>query len=338
MGIDFKSLIQYSLSLLLAAALFAYVYGHRELSDFWPDTALVRWEWIVLSFLFAMLSHLSRAWRWVIALRPLGYRSSLGSAFVAVMISHLANLVIPRMGEFSRCAVLQKSENVPFTVSFGTVVTERVIDLLFLVLIICLTLVLEFSRVGQFVLEQIGAQEDAFRQKLLLAGVTVLLLGLGLGVVYLFRERLSRVSILAKGISFLRGMRLGLLSVLHMEASLLWQYLLHSFLIWFLYFLMTYILFPALPATEDLGLSAGFVVLMMGSFGMLMPVQAGIGFYHLFVSVGVAAFGVGRADAEDFAFLIHGSQTLGVVAVGGICLLVSIIQKKKLKTDNPPVR
>lgn len=327
--ITLKAVFQYSLSLLLAVGLFVYVYGNRDLSQLFTTGQNISWEWIGLSLFVANLSHLSRALRWRVALSPLGYRASAGGAYIAVMVGYLANLVVPRMGEFSRCAVFQRSDKVPFTVSFGAVVAERVVDLLFLVLVIFITLLLEFERVGGFITAQFSAQAGALQQKLLIALGLLVVLGVILGAVYRFRERLEQLALFRKGFSFLRGIRDGLLSIRKMPLRLRLQYVLYSFTIWFLYFLMTYVLFPALPATTGLGVSAGFVVLMMGSLGMVMPVQAGIGFYHLFVSVGVASFGVLREDAEDFAFLIHSSQVAGIVIMGGISLLINLFRQRQ---------
>lgn len=323
MKFNLKSVLQYLLSLAVAAALFSFVYGNRSLSELLGRSEQINWEWIGLSLLFAMLSHFSRAWRWAIALRPLGYQVSIWRAYLAVMVGYLANLVVPRMGEFSRCALLQRKEKVPFTASFGAVIAERVVDLLFLLLVIFLTLLLEFDRVGSFVMEQLGAQSLALKDKLPLLFLLVLTGLLSLGAVYIFRERLGQIPLFRKGFTFLSGLREGVLSVLKMPFRQRMQYLAHSLMIWLLYFLMTYILFPSLVPTAHLGVSAGLVVLMMGSLGMVMPVQAGIGFYHLFVSVGVASFGIARIDAEDFAFLIHSSQVAGIVLVGGLALLSS---------------
>ncbi|WP_448518221.1 lysylphosphatidylglycerol synthase transmembrane domain-containing protein, partial [Rhodoflexus sp.] len=144
------STLKYILTLAVALGLFWILYRNQDFGELWRNLSQARWEWIAASIILSLVAHLSRGIRWAIMLKPLGYHAGAVPAFAAVMIGYLANLVVPRMGEVSRSAVLQRMRGIPFQISFGAVIAERVFDLFMLMLFTLAALWLEFDRLSDF--------------------------------------------------------------------------------------------------------------------------------------------------------------------------------------------
>ncbi len=317
-----KKLLQYGLALSLAIFLFWFLFKDRD-----PEVLLERMlevdlVWVMLSIAIALLSHLHRAWRWTVALRPLGYKASVFQAFLAVMTGYLANLVLPRMGEITRCASFNRTSNIPVSESFGAVVTERVFDLIILLATTAVVVIVEFDRLGDF-LKDFFSEKGEDYTKLVYLGLALGLIGvLSLLMLYFLRDHLKRLPFYEKMIVFLGGIRTGLMSFTNMKAKDKRAYLFHTLMIWVGYYFMSYVLFFAVPWTKELGIEAGFVVLIMGGLGMAVPVQGGLGTYHLFVSTSLLTFGVSKEVGLDFAILMHSSQTLMIIVTGLLSFIV----------------
>lgn len=323
-----KKAIQYTLTLLLALLLFWFLFKDRDPAELWEKLKEADMRWVVFSILISLLSHLHRAWRWVIALRPLGHEASVLPAFMAVMVGYLANLALPRMGEVSRCAVFNRATGVPVSVAFGAVVAERVLDLILLLSFTALTIILEFDKIGSFLASFFGGQEDAYAKLGYLLGGASLLGILGLLGLYLLRNTLKKLPFYEKLAVFLSGIRSGLLSIMKLSPKDRAAYLFHTVMIWVGYYFMSYVLFFSVPWTSNLGLEAGLVTLVMGGIGMAVPVQGGIGTYHLFVSRGLVPFDIAVQTGEDFAVLMHTSQVFMILVTGAVSLLGLMLWKK----------
>lgn len=329
-----KNILRYGLALAAAAALFAYLYRDQDLDAMLDKFSKVEYSWIFLSIAISIISHISRGWRWVIALRPLGYNTSPFKAFLAVMIGYIANLVLPRAGEVARCAVFRRMERVPVGVSFGAVVAERILDLLILISLVSLTVVLEFERIGGFLTDKIGASAEGLQSKVgLLIGLGIIGLG-GLITLFLMRKRLKKLPLYGKIKSFLSEIRQGLTSILKLSPAEKTAFVFHTLVIWVMYYLMTYVLFFCMEETSALGFAPGMIVLIMGGIGMAVPVQGGIGTYHLFVTYGLLTFGVDEEIGKYFSFLTHSSQTLMVIIVGGLSFLLSTLLARNVESGD----
>lgn len=285
--------------------------------------------WIFASIATAMFSHWSRASRWVIALRPLGYKTRTFTAFLAVMFGYFANFFIPRIGEVMRCGLFNRTEKVPVNVSFGTVLAERALDLIILLTLTAVVFLMEFDRVGDFVVSQFSDNSDAMSQKLYLLGAFALVGVFGLVGLYLLRNWLVKLPIFLKLKDFALGMKDGLLSVRKLSPKQQFLFIAHTVNIWVMYYLMSYVLFFSLEATSALSPMAGLTVLIMGGIGMAIPSPGGVGTYHLFIATTLVAYGLDEGISKNFAFLMHSVQSLAVLLIGGLSFLVSIFIARK---------
>ncbi len=302
--------------------LFWKVYKDQPVDDLIAAAKNVNYWWIALASVIGILSHVVRALRWEIILSSLGIKTYKDNLFYAVMVGYLANLAIPRMGEVSRSAVLKNYNKVPFTTGFGTIVTERIVDvvimlgLTFFVVLFHKDIILEFLRNNP-------AVSDNVRNLLSYRNLIIIsILGVGALAGYLFLLVRSKKSdnILTKIFSKLNTFKEGLFSIFKVKRPFL--YLFYSLLIWFLYYLMMYVSFPAFSFTgaNEFTASSILVVFLMGSYAMLAPVQGGIGAYHFMVISTLIIYGVEDADARLFALIVHGINTVVIMLVGFLSL------------------
>lgn len=338
---NLKNILKYVVSLALAGGLlwFTFQQSHLDAADLWQKIKAADNRWVLLSCLLTVVAHWSRAERWRILLQPvIAQRTNSLDTFVSVLTGYLANLALPRAGEVARCGTLYRLSGVPVNVSFGTVVAERLFDLLMLVLLIGATFVLEFDRVSQFFVEFFGGKlprSAGSSSVLLLAGAV--LLGLGLLAWFLFsryREALGRHPLYQKVQGFAKGLMEGLLSV--RKISKPGAFVFHTLLIWAMYYLMSYTLFFAMPATANLGPLPGLTILVVGSLGMAAPTPGGIGSFHLLVGQVALLYGLTSQDGQVLATFIHGVSALMIIILGILALLVVLFRRNK-KTDLPDV-
>jgi uncharacterized protein (TIRG00374 family) len=332
-----KNYLKYIVSLLIAGGLLWYVFKDFEIETLLMKLKEVDYRWVGIAVVVFMLSHSLRAFRWNLMLRPLGY-SHLSNfrTLLAVMIGYFANLIVPRMGEVSRCGVLKKTDDVPITTSLGTVVAERIIDVCCLFLAMVLLFILEFGRLNEFIF-------SFFEDKLSKAGQNVFAIYVLAGLVVLailiffflgrtIKSKLKHNAFFGKIRTFIREMVSGLTSI--GRISNLSGFLISTLLIWICYFLMSYVVFFSLPETSDLGWRAGLSVLVMGSLGMAAPVQGGFGTFHALVSGVLLLYGVNEQEGVLFATLIHSMQTISFIIFGGISFfLASVVSTKRSKVQ-----
>lgn len=323
------SALKYILTLAVAVGLFWLLYRNQDFNELWRNLSQARWGWIAISIMLSLTAHLSRGIRWAIMLQPLGYRAGNLPAFIAVMVGYLANLAVPRMGEVSRSAVLQRMRGIPFQVSFGAVIAERVFDLLMLMLFTLIALWSEFERLSGFLAEVFRgdtAQGNALNKGLFLSAAALVVLG-GIALLYATRSYWMQLLWAQRIIGFLKGLKDGVFSVLRLSPSQRIGFLLHTVIIWVCYFLTSYVLFFAMSATEHLDWHCALAVLMMSGISIVAPVQGGIGVYHLFVTATLTAYGIAQGAAQEFAFMAHSSQMLAYIVFGLAALGASLLFK-----------
>ena len=265
----------------------------------------------------AMLSHFLRAYRWKMLLKPTGNNISLANSFLSLMIGYLVNLAVPRGGEISRCYNLLKLEKTPVEISFGTVVAERVVDVISLAVLIAISFFVEWTKLAHFIgsldlFSHASESNGKWQVWILAGGVAVLAL---FAVIYGFRknEKLKKI---------LSGFRNGVLSIFRLEKS--WLFVFFSVLIWLLYFIMSYLVIIAFPETATLGFSAVITLFAIGAIAMAAPLPGGAGSYHTLVPLGlVLLYGLPKGDAVAFVFIFHGWQTFIFILAGVVSLLIS---------------
>jgi uncharacterized protein (TIRG00374 family) len=279
--------------------------------------------YLLIMAVVAMASHLLRAVRWKMMLVPTGNKVTLGNSFFSLMIGYLVNMAVPRGGEVSRCYNLYKLEETPVEVSFGTVVVERIVDLICLVLLIAISFFVEWTRLKAFIdTLDFSTSGKSSMPIWILVGVA-LLIAFGV-VVYLLRKNQKLKKILI-------GFKEGVMSIFRLENKAL--FIFYSIAIWALYFLMSYFVVIAFPETRDLGVSAVLTLFAIGSIAMAAPLPGGAGSYHTLVPLGlVMLYNLPQADAIAFVFIFHGWQTVIMMVGGVISLLISyfIIRWKKV--------
>ncbi|UTA69146.1 lysylphosphatidylglycerol synthase transmembrane domain-containing protein [Emticicia sp. 21SJ11W-3] len=324
-----KKILQYVISLAVAAGLLWFVFKDIDLNTLWEKIKQADYRWVGLSAILALAAHWSRAYRWVLMLEPLGYKPSVFRTTLAVLVGYLANLVFPRAGEFARCGTLNKLEDIPFEKSFGAVVAERIADVLVLLVLILLNLFLEFDRLSTFFFNFFG---NKFKNPVLLASIGTALVILVIMAYFTFKrniDRISKLPLYQKISGFIGGLASGFLSVRNLKNP--GAFVFHTVLIWTLYYITTYVLCFALPETANLSPLAALTIFVMGSIGMAAPTQGGIGSYHFLVGSIVVLYGLSEQDGITLATFLHAMQGLFFVVIFGVTafLLTFILPKKK---------
>lgn len=266
--------------------------------------------WVSISIGIGILSHISRAIRWNHLLEPLGYKPKTSNNVLIILTAYLTNLGVPRSGEFLRATALATYEDVPFEKGFGTIVTERVIDVIMLMLIILAALILQTELIIEFIKESgIG----------LFGSLIVLIFGiLGLFVsIRLIKKSTSTFAIKLKG--FLKNLLEGVLSIFSMKRK--WSFILHTLFIWGSYIAMFWVIKFTVLETVDLSLGALLVAFVGGAIAMTTT-NGGFIVYPAFVSKSLEIFGISIVSGNAFGWIMWISQTLMVVVFGAISFLL----------------
>jgi len=314
----FKTL-KFASFFLLGILIFWMVYKDQDIKRIKSIlTNDVNYFWIVVSLILGLLSHLSRTIRWNLLIEPLGRKPRTLNTFLAVMVGYLMNLALPRMGEISRCGVLARYEKIPFTKLVGTVVLERLIDVLMLLILLVVVVLTQFGQVLEFLGNNPEVKDKL--QKVIYSPILIGGLVFFLVVLWISRHKIRESSLMKKAMGFVGQFVEGFRSIRKMRNK--GAFIFHSVFIWVLYYLMLYCVFFSFGFTSHLMPLAGLTVFVLGSFGMVAPVQGGIGAWHFMVIEGLALYGVDRADGKVFALLAHGSTTIMLIVLGLVGLLV----------------
>ncbi|MCB7482177.1 lysylphosphatidylglycerol synthase transmembrane domain-containing protein [Christiangramia sediminis] len=282
----------------------------QERENLWQSIIDANKFWIFVSFILGTVSHFSRAYRWKFMLEPMGYKSSQANRFMAVMVAYLANFGIPRSGEVLRAVTLSTYENVPFEKGFGTIISERVADLLILMLIIGVALILQTDDLLAYLSDQNIKPLNTF---LIFLGLVVFII-IGLNII----RRSSwlpfkKIKKLAKGL--LEGMR----SILKMEQK--WAFIFHTIFIWTMYLIMFFVIKLSIPETANTPIGIIMAAFVVGSFAV-SATNGGIGVYPLAVGGVLIFFGIQNHAAEAFGWISWATQTFVVLLFGGLSFIL----------------
>ena len=294
--------------------------------------------WIILAIPLGVLAHYLRAVRWKMLIEPLGFMPGKRNMFFAVFIGYFANLALPRLGEVSRCTVLARYENVPFSKSFGTVITERALDMVIFVVLFFLNLGLQAGRLSGYIEKNIYQPlQNKLNLSFNLSGsLSIIALSFLVlcGIIFLlFRKKITANRWYIKIRDLVMGFLEGMKSLL--KVSNLWLFIFYSLAIWGLYLLMAYIVFFSLPASSSLGIDAGLAALVFGTIGIML-VQGGIGIYPAIIAETLVLYGVSTTQGYALGWLIWSSQTLTIVLVGIISMiLLPILNNPKNAEPRP---
>lgn len=273
--------------------------------------------YIFLSLAISMVGYWSRSYRWKFALNHLGYKTKFRNDFFTVCVSYLVNLTIPRSGEVTRAVLLKKYENVPFDKGFGTIVAERMVDSLIFLLFLFVGFILQFDKIYQFLLDK----KIDFNNIILFA-----IVGLISFFVFILFWKYSRLPIIIKLKIKLSGLIEGILSIYRMEKK--WEYLFHSFLIWFSYLAMFYITIYALPETSNISFDIVIMGFIFGTFAVGFS-PGGLGAFPYAIASIFLLYGIPKEIGTAFGYLVWTSQTVLTIILGLTSYILLPLYNKK---------
>lgn len=309
-----KKLINFAktiLPLLLGVFLIWYSLSSAspaEREELWNNILLADLKWVFLSLFFGLLSHASRAYRWKYLLEPMGYRPQFANSFMAVMGGYLANLGVPRSGEVLRGATISTYEDIPFEKAFGTIVSERIADLVMLMLIVIAGLLIQTEGlISYFQSHDINP----------FISIGTVFLAVLFGVFLLKLIKKSQHHLMVKIREFARGLLEGMRSIVKMKRKK--EFIFHTVFIWVMYLLMFYVIKFAIPETTPLSIAGIMAAFIVGSFA-ISTTNGGIGVYPIAMGAVLLLFGINQQAGEAFGWIVWGSQTVLVILLGGFSL------------------
>lgn len=308
-----KLILQISLPFLLGLGILWWMYRGTDWSNFFVCIVHeMKWGWMLLSLAFGILPQMARAWRWKMAIEPLGEHPRRSTCVDAIFLSYASSLVVPRIGEVMRCGTLKKYDGVSFTKSLGTVVTERLVDSILMLIFTGVAFLIQLPVFLSF-LEKTGMNVNDILHRFTGTGyiVTFICLIAAVGVALLL---MHRYSVFRKGKNLCHEVWEGILSL--RNVSNLYLYLFYSVLIWVGYFLHFYIAFFSFDFTAGISPIAAFLIFCVGSFAVLVPTPNGAGPWHFAVKTMLVLYGVAEPAAIMFALVVHTIQTALVVLLG----------------------
>lgn len=290
--------------------------------------------WVLVSVLLGIISHMSRAYRWQMLIEPMGYKLRYGNTFAAVMIGYLANYAFPRLGEVTRCGVVNRYDKVPINKVFGTVIAERALDMIILLVLFIITVILQFYKLEDMLMSNLAKQQERiYAMTTNKWGILAIAAGFILLVlVFVFRKNIKGLSFYDKLVSMIKGFIDGLKSI--KDVKHLWTFVFHSFLIWFMYLCMILVCFLSMEQTASLGLGAGMAILVFGALGII-AVQGGIGAYQAIVTVILVLYGIDKPIGFAFGWIIWSGQTILNIGLGLLFLVLLPVINDTLYAESP---
>ena len=331
------SVLKYLIFILLGLTLLFLAFRGLELKELWEELKIANYWWFLAAILIAIFSHIFRAIRWNLLIQQMGYKTRTSTTFYSLMMGYLANLALPRLGEVTRCGFLSKKENIPFNALFGTVIAERVFDLIVLLLLILLVVLSQIQLIGGFLNNLImkpllGIYADNFTVIIIILVSVIILVIL---LLFLFRNLkpwLKTTMLYQKIEAFIDGFMDGLKSIAKLKTKRLFYF--HSFMIWLLYLLMIVAPFYAFEETSVLSIIDGITVLGIGSLGIVAPVPGGIGSYHFIVTeLLTQLYDIPIKVAAAWSTANHATQTIMIIVVGIVSYILLIFVKTKARND-----
>lgn len=304
----------------------------EQKQDIWQAFTTANYAWVAVGMGVCLLSHFVRALRWQLLFAPIGHKPGLGNTFGAVVVAYMANLAFPRLGEVMRCAVLRTSEKIPVEKSLGTVITERLIDVLCFGLIVLIGLAAVYDKLKDWLYDMIMASGKFHPRLLLLIGGILVVCCVAALLFYLFAyKKLLRFRFFQKIDRMLHGFLGGIKSILHLGPKNFLLFSAYSILIYLLYICGGLIIFHAFPQTSGLGFEAAFMLYLFGSVGMSFS-QGGIGVYPVLVAQALTIYGISFTVSTACGWLLWGSQQAIVIVVGMAFLIYFSFKKKRNRT------
>jgi glycosyltransferase 2 family protein len=319
--------------LTVGIVLLWFAFRKGDFNKLAADLKEANYSWLLLSVFFGFIAFVSRARRWVLLINPLGFNPSLKNSFYALMTGYLANLALPRIGEITRCVALGKKEKIPVDQLIGTVVVERTIDFISLLIIMIILIFTSGDQIGLFLKESILVP---IQQKIIsIFGNTwilwVILFFLGAVTMFLmikYKKSLRKIRFFSKMFDLARGIINGLKTITNLKRK--WEFIFHTIFIWVNYALMTWVVVFSIESTSQLTFGDSIFLLVIGGLAMSAPVQSGLGAFHYIISRGLLIVkGIPLEDGLVYALLTHESQLIFVAIIGTISFFIIFRKDKK---------
>ena len=322
--------LQIFFPLLLGTAILVWTYHGFDFQGVSSALVDMDYGWMTFSLVFGVFGHLFRGWRWTLALDPLGEHPKSANCVYAVFVSYAANLVVPRIGEVSRCGILTKYDGVSFSKSLGTVVTERLIDTVCILLITGVTILLQAGVFSDF-FAQTGTRAASYSSLFTSTNFFITLACIAVLAVFgIFLLR--KLAVFGKVRGIIANIWQGCLSLRNVKNLPL--FLFYTVGIWACYFFQFYVAFYAFDFSAHLGWTAGLVMFVVGSIAVAVPTPNGAGPWHFAVITMMMMYGISKDEAGIFALLVHAIQTFLLILLGIYGMVALPLTNKSLKNKN----
>lgn len=321
MKINFKKIIFTALPIALGVFLIWYSLSKltpEDIESIQRSFKTANYWWVGFSLVLGVLSHLSRAYRWQFLLDPLGYKPKFANNVMAVLVAYLVNLIVPRAGEIVRATTMSKYEHIPFEKAFGTIVSERVADVIMLLSIIGLAFFFQTELLSSYLF----SGEESGTNYILYGLLGLAAFGL---VVFMLMKKSENV-LVKKVQTFVYGLIQGVISIFKMKKK--WAFIFHTFFIWLMYVLMFYVVTFALPETTHMPFGAIIVGFVVGGLSMALT-NGGLGTYPIFVASAFTLYGIDENASLAFGWIMWTAQTVMVLLFGGLSFLILPIYNKE---------
>lgn len=327
-----KSLLTISISLVFAVVFMWLALRGLEFDKILESVSKANYFWIIAASAFGLLAYWLRAVRWNLLLEPLGHQISNSNSLWTISFGYLMNLTIPRSGELARSTALFGVEKVPVDKSFGTIILERVIDLVCMLIFLGFTLAFKYDAILAFY-TQSGFK---FNPNIFIA--FILIFTLGTFLFFKFKKHFLKYGFIAKIIHFIDGIFMGLTSIFKLKQKT--KFILYTIGIWMSYYFAAYLVCFALPETSHFSPADGLFIIVVGTLGMIVPASGGIGAFHFALKLGIGALflSLGKSFEEgteiglSYAFLSHTMQLVIMLIMGLIS--IPILAKAREKATN----
>jgi uncharacterized protein (TIRG00374 family) len=318
---SFSKFLKIGIPLGLGVFLIWYSYSRfspEQLSEIVAHFKNANYGFILLGVLLSLLSHILRAYRWNYLLEPLGFQPKILNNFMAVNTAYIMNLFIPKSGEVTRAIVINKYENIPFDKAFGTIISERVVDVVVLFLVTLIALILKFDILYDFLFDLIPLNKLYY-----IAGVILII-----GILFLAFMKYSKSNFKQKLINFFSGFKDGVLSIIRMKRKQ--AFLIQTIVIWGLYILSFYVSVFALEDTATISFGTIIITFVIGSFAFAFT-NSGFGSYPFAIAAILLVFGIPETVGTAFGWIVWTSNIASIIFFGGLSFIMLPIYNRKIK-------
>lgn len=323
-----KNIIKVFLFFSIGLVLFFLVYKDFDFVFLLSEIKSLDYKWFFVMLILSIISHISRAMRWQMLLETENKKVRFSTSFLAVLNAYFANLVVPRMGEVTRCGIISKYEKIPFAKVLGTMISERVVDLIVLIIFTILAIFLSSEQFSIFLNNnpKFGNNLTVLLSWKVLLPSLLLIFALVFLFIKIIRGKFNENKIFRKISNFLNQVWNGIISLKDIKNKGL--FIFHSCFIWILYFLMLYSCFFAFEAMQNFSITVALVLFVAGSFGMLAPAPNGIGAYHFMIIQILLIYGIAENQAASFALIVHGLQSILIITLGVLSFILLPVLNK----------